>query len=120
MPTDTLTPRQLNRATLARQMLLAQERVSAVTAVERLCGMQAQEAKPPFVGLWTRVEGFRRQDLHRALHERAVVRATLMRGTLHLASARDYAALRLTLQPVMEQGMSVLGSRAEGLDLARE
>jgi len=98
----TLRRRQLNRATLARQMLLARERVSVVEAVERLAGTQAQEAKPPFVGLWTRLEAFTRKDLHDALHDREVVRATMMRGTLHLTSARDYAALRMPLQPVMD------------------
>jgi Winged helix DNA-binding domain len=116
---DTLTRRQLNRATLARQLLLARARVSAVQAVERLCGMQAQEAKPPFVGLWTRVEGFRREDLHAALHEREVVRAMLMRATLHLASARDYRALRMVLQPAMTQAMRVLRERAAGLELEK-
>ncbi len=117
MRTDVLTRRQLNRATLARQMLLARQEVSAVDAVDRLCGLQAQEAKPPFLGLWTRVAGFRRENLHRALHERAVVRATLMRATLHLMSATDYAAFRTALQPVMAQAIRVLGDRAEGLDL---
>jgi len=77
LKTDTLTRRQINRATLARQMLLAREQAGAATAVERLCGMQAQEARPPFIGLWTRVAGFHRQDLHAALHRRDVVRATL-------------------------------------------
>ncbi len=119
MRTDVLTRRRLNRATLARQMLLAREEVSAVEAVERLCGLQAQEAKPPFIGLWTRVAGFRREDLHRALDERAVVRATLMRATLHLMSAADYAAFRPALQPVMTQALRVLGTRGEGLDLDR-
>jgi DNA glycosylase AlkZ-like len=114
---DILTRRQLNRATLARQMLLARERVAIVEAVERLAGMQAQEPKPPFVGLWTRVEGFTREDLHEALHDRAVVRATMMRGTLHLMSARDYAAQRACLQPVMDGARRVLGDRAEGLEL---
>jgi len=57
--------------------------------------MQAQEATPPFVGLWTRVDGFQREDLHAALHERAVVRATAMRATLHLMSAGDYRAHRM-------------------------
>ncbi len=117
MGTDTLTRRQLNRATLARQMLLVREKVSAVDAVERLCGLQAQEAKPPFIGLWTRVDGFGRQDLHDALHKREVVRATLMRATLHLMSATDHAAFRDALQPVMTQAMRVLGARAKGLEL---
>lgn len=114
---ETLTPTQLNRATLARQMLLAREDVSTVEAVERLCGMQAQEARPPFVGLWTRVAGFKREDLHRALHEREVVRATLMRATLHLMSASDYLALRAPLAPVMTQALRGLGARAKGLEL---
>lgn len=119
MTTQTLTRGQLNRATLTRQMLLAREEVSAVDAVERLCGMQAQEAKPPFIGLWTRVAGFRREELHDALHGRELVRATLMRATLHLMSASEYAALRTALQPALSQGMRVLGARAEGLDLER-
>lgn len=116
---DILTCTQLNRATLARQMLLAREAVATVEAVERLCGMQAQEAKPPFIGLWTRVEGFHRRDLHEALHRRDLVRGTMMRATLHLMSARDYAALRMPLQPVLTQATRVLGARAEGLELER-
>lgn len=117
--TATMTQRQLNRATLARQLLLAREGISAVEAVERLCGMQAQEPGPPFMGLWTRLDGFRRNDLHAALHGREVVRATLMRATLHLMSARDYATYRTALQPVMSQATRVLGDRAEGLDLEK-
>jgi Winged helix DNA-binding domain len=117
MTADTLTRRQLNRATLARQLLLARARVPTVTAVERLCGLQAQEAKPPFVGLWTRVERFRRQDLHQALHAREVVRATLLRGTLHLLSAKDYLAFRAPFQPMLLEAMRMLGPRAEGLEL---
>ena len=78
---ETLSLRRLNRATLARQMLLQRERGSVVEAVERLCGMQAQEPRPPFPGLWARLQGFRRGDLHRALHDRTIVRGTLMRGT---------------------------------------
>ena len=117
MRSDVLTRRQLNRAMLARQMLLAREEVSAVEAVERLCGLQAQEPKPPFIGLWTRIAGFQPADLHRALHEREVVRATLMRATLHLMSAADYVAFRPAMHPVMTQALRVLGARAEGLDV---
>ena len=58
-----MTRRALNRATLARQMLLRREAVSPVRAVERLAGLQAQVPRPPFVGLWSRVDGFRREDL---------------------------------------------------------
>jgi Winged helix DNA-binding domain len=113
-----LTRKQLNRATLARQMLLERERVSAVEAVERLCGMQAQEAKHPFAGVWTRVEGFGRQDLVAALQEREVVRATLMRATLHLMSAADYAAFRTALQPALTAAMTgALRGRDQGLDV---
>jgi DNA glycosylase AlkZ-like len=114
---ETLTRRQLNRATLARQMLLARERVSPVEAVERLCGMQAQEARPPFIGLWTRVEGFRREQLGEALHRREVVRAPLARATLHLMSARDCAAYRMAFQPVMSRALQALGARAAGLEM---
>jgi hypothetical protein len=110
-----LTRRRLNRATLARQMLLRRERGSIVEAVERLCGMQAQEPRPPFPGLWTRLQGFRREDLHQALHDRTVVRGTLMLGTLHLLSAADYVAHRMTLQPMLTRNLALLGTRAEGL-----
>ena len=113
---ESLTHRQLNRATLARQMLLRREDVSVVTAVERLIGMQTQEPRPPFIGLWTRLDDFDRQDLLQALHEHQIVRGTLMRGTLHLMGATDYAAYRQALQPVLTRALSVLGERSEGLD----
>ena len=106
---------RLNRATLARQMLLQREDISVVAAIARLGGMQAQEPKPPFTGLWTRVKWFQRTDLHQALHERAVVRGTLMRGTLHLMSASDYIAHRMTLQPMLTRTLRLLGDRAAGL-----
>src|SRR4051794_34154081 len=79
--------------------------------------MQAQEPKHPFIGLWTRVEGFRREDLYAALHDRDVVRVTLFRGTLHLTRARDYPAQRAVLAPLLHQAVKVLGSRAANLDV---
>jgi hypothetical protein len=113
---DKLTLRQLNRATLARQMLLAREQVPTVDAVERLGAMQAQEAKPPFIGLWARIQGFDPKDLIQALHRREVIRATMMRGTIHLVSAGDYVALRgLVAQPPAVT-LRILGDRAAGLD----
>ncbi|WP_163997419.1 winged helix DNA-binding domain-containing protein [Pyxidicoccus caerfyrddinensis] len=122
MPTatasPTLTTRELNRATLARQLLLEREQLPVLRAVERLVALQAQQAKPPFVGLWSRVEGFRRDDLTRLLQKRDVVRATLMRGTLHLASAKDYLKLRVAFSPLLEASVhSVLRERAKGLDI---
>ncbi len=114
----TLSPRALGRATLARQMLLARERTTVIAAVERLVGMQAQLARPPHVGLWTRLRDFTREDLNGALQRREVVRATLMRCTLHLMSARDYVQLRPAIQPVLDRAMkSVLRERTDGLGL---
>ena len=84
-----LTLRELNRATLARQMLLERENTSALQAVERVLGLQAQVTRPTYVGLWSRIEGFRREELTRLMQERRVVRATLMRATLQLMSAED-------------------------------
>jgi hypothetical protein len=113
-----LNLRELNRATLARQGLL--ERVPAATApvamVEQLLGMQAQEPKPPFIGLWSRIDGFDAAALREALASGEVVRATSMRATLHLMSARDYAAFRTALQPALDAAMaSILKARGEGV-----
>jgi Winged helix DNA-binding domain len=113
-----LTLRDLNRATLARQMLLGRERVKPLRAIERLMGLQAQWPKPPHVGLWSRVEGFERADLLGLLRGREAVRATMMRGTLHVVSAKDYIAFRQPLQPMLTRGtFAVLRERAKGIDV---
>jgi hypothetical protein len=115
-----VTRKELNRATLARQLLLARAPATPVKAVERLAGLQAQEPRPPFIGLWTRLEGFAREDLRAALQAGDLVRAMAMRATLHLMSARDFAALRMSLQPVMTRAMrGALRGRDQGLDLDR-
>lgn len=120
MPADTLTLRQLNRATLARQMLLARERITPLRAIERLVAVQAQWPRPPFLGLWTRVKGFARADLGALLKRRQAVRATFLRGTLHLVAAKDFVALRPAIQPVLESAMRpILGRRGAELDLDR-
>jgi hypothetical protein len=113
----TLTRIQLNRATLARQLLLERQPLGATEAIERLAGLQAQEPRHPFGGLWSRVEGFSRDDLLAALAGREVVRATLMRSTLHLMSAADYGAVRMALQPPKSVALRVLGARSKGLDV---
>jgi len=116
--TRALTRRDLNRATLARQLLLARDKLSALDAIERLVAMQAQLAKPPFVGLWTRIARFEREDLRKLLASKRVVRATTLRATLHVMSARDYVRLRAALQPMLTAAMTgVLKARKETLDL---
>jgi hypothetical protein len=93
----TLTLRELNRATLARQLLLERKRLSPAAVIERLVGMQAQWPPAPYVGVWTRTTSFRPAALERELARGAVVKATVMRQTLHLVTRRDYALLRAAL-----------------------
>ena len=89
----TLSDRELNRALLARQFLLKRAAISPASAIERLAGLQAQWSPAPYIGLWSRLAKFAIANLERALAARTVVKATLMRGTLHLVSAKDYPAL---------------------------
>jgi hypothetical protein len=91
----SLTVRELNRALLARQFLLRRQRLSAVDAVERLACLQGQWAPSPYVALWSRLSRFERDDLTRPIDHGEVVKATLMRATLHLVSAREYPAYSL-------------------------
>jgi hypothetical protein len=112
-----LTLRELNRATLLRQMLLSRESVSIPSAIERLVGLQAQQALAPFVGLWTRLPDFKRDDLASLIADHTVIKATLMRGTLHLATAQDYLWLRATLQPALTQGFeAIMKERGNAFD----
>src|SRR6266540_2640676 len=89
MPDRVLTQRELNRAVLARQLLLERARLPIPRALERVAGLQTQYAPSGYVGLWTRLESFARDDLTTALDRRSVVQATLMRTTIHLVSTRD-------------------------------
>jgi hypothetical protein len=93
--------RELNRATLARQMLLESEALSVPAAIERLVGLQAQLASAPYVGLWTRLRDFQREDLAREIENRKVIKATMMRATLHLCTADDYVRFRTALRPLL-------------------
>jgi winged helix DNA-binding protein len=85
-----LTLRELNRALLARQLLLEPRKLGVQDAVERLCALQAQWPQSPYIALWTRLRGFRKEHLTRALERHEVVKASLFRITLHITSARDY------------------------------
>jgi hypothetical protein len=116
--TGTLSPRALNRATLARQMLLRREAMKPAAAVEHLLALQAQLARPPFIALWSRLEGFRREDLVAAIGKREVVRATMMRGTLHLMARKDYLAFRAAIQPLLTSGLRArMGDRLDAIDV---
>jgi hypothetical protein len=88
-----LSRRQLNRALLERQLLLERRPLTAVKAVERLGGLQAQWTPSPYLSLWARLEGFEREELTRALEQRRLVKALLQRGTLHLVTPGDYWAI---------------------------
>jgi Winged helix DNA-binding domain len=92
-----LTLGELNRATLARQLLLERKRLSPTAVIERLVGMQAQWPPAPYVGIWTRASSFRREALERELARGAVVKATVIRQTLHLVTRRDYALFRAAM-----------------------
>jgi hypothetical protein len=85
-----LTERELNRALLARQLLLERAKTPLPRALERIGGIQAQYAPSMYVGLWSRLAGFERDQLTRALERRTVVQGTLMRATIHLVSKPDY------------------------------
>lgn len=97
MPERVLTQRELNRTTLLRQLLVERRRWSPLRTIEHLAGMQAQWAPAPYVGLWTRAEGFRAETLERAILRGEVLKPTVMRGTLHLVTRRDYPVFHAAL-----------------------
>ena len=113
MADEVLSRRALNRALLGRQLLLGRGRMDVPEALEWLVGMQAQVPTHPYFGLWSRLEGFDPEDLSALVAERRAVRAWLMRGTIHLVTARDC----LRLWPVMA---SVLRKTFEGSRLGRD
>lgn len=98
-----LSARQLNRALLARQFLLERSEKAPLEVVEHLVGMQSQVPLSPYVGLWSRVSGFQPAALAATLEDRSAVRLVLMRGTIHLVSARDALVLRPLLKPVLDR-----------------
>ncbi|MQY04389.1 winged helix DNA-binding domain-containing protein [Actinomadura macrotermitis] len=103
MTTDVLGRRALNRALLARQLLLERRPMTVLDAVEHLVGMQAQAPNPPYIGLWSRLAGFDFAEPGALLTDRRLVRVVVMRGTLHLVSARDAVLLKPLTRPVLDR-----------------
>ncbi|NIH83034.1 winged helix DNA-binding domain-containing protein [Amycolatopsis viridis] len=112
---ETLSPRALNRALLARQLLLRRSKVTPLEAVRHLCGLQAQAPWPPYYGLWSRLHGFRPEQLGRLLLDRQVVRIAVMRGTVHLVTAEDCLWLRPCVQRLFDRDVATNASYAKAL-----
>lgn len=114
-----LDERALNRAALERQFLLRRVPTPALEVVEHLVGMQAQIPSDPYIALWSRIERFDPAELSRLMLDRQVVRCGLMRGTIHLVTARDSLALRPLMQPLFDRvyrGKSFAGRLGADLD----
>jgi hypothetical protein len=121
-----LSQRALNRALLSRQLLLdrvelpdeaGRRRAAVIAAIEHLVGLQAQAPFPPYYGLWSRLGGFRPDDLAAAITDRSAVRIAVMRGTIHVVSARDCLPLRRLIQPVLDRGLrGSFGKQLAGVD----
>ncbi len=120
MTAEVLDARALGRATLARQLLLRRSELSPLDAVRHLVGMQAQVPLNPYLGLWSRLDGFQPDDLGRLLVDREVVRIVVMRGTIHLVTADDGLLLRPLVQPVLDAELARhpdFGPSLRGVDM---
>ena len=116
---ETLDRRALNRALLARQHLWRRAEISVSEALERLIALQAQAVQAPYFALWTRLKGFAPEQLSDRLEDFSLARGTLMRGTLHIASANDFAAIRPLIQRGLDRFLTeggVHGRALAGLD----
>ena len=121
MTAQVLDRRALNRALLARQMLLERSDIGPLQAIGHLVGMQAQLPIPPYYGLWTRLIDFEPDELSQLFTDRQVVRLALMRSTVHLVTADDALALRPVVQQAVGRGLtpnSPFGKALAGVDLA--
>ncbi|MER6125199.1 winged helix DNA-binding domain-containing protein [Streptomyces sp. NPDC001795] len=96
-----ITARALNRATLSRQLLLQRQQLDVLEAVRRVVALQAQHPASPYLALWNRLTGFAPADLDAAFTDKSIVKATLMRITLHTVHADDYQAFREAMQPTL-------------------
>ncbi|MFJ1531380.1 winged helix DNA-binding domain-containing protein [Streptomyces mirabilis] len=119
-PAPLLEPRALNRATLARQLLLRRSAGRGVTdAVRHLVGLQAQNVKPPYYALAARLEGFRPEELSTAMEDRAVVRIVTLRSTIHTHTADDALTLRPLVQGARDRELNNFRKGLAGVDLDR-
>lgn len=114
-----LSHRALNRAMLARQMLLTRQSSTAIETIRHLVGMQSQAPNAPYVGLWSRLTGFAHDQLRELISSRQAVRISCMRGTIHLVTADDAALLRPLTQAVLTRAIfgQAFGKNLAGLDL---
>src|SRR5882757_9156310 len=108
---------ELNRALLARQLLLERSTLPVVRAVRRLSGLQSQYAPSAYIGLWSRLAGFRRCDLTDALTQRRIVQGWVMRCTIHMVSAADYAPLTVAVREQRRRWWLRAQKEAAGLDM---
>lgn len=101
-----VTARGLNRATLARQLLLERQRLNVAGAVHRVVAIQAQQAASPYIALWNRILDFDAKDLDAAFVGGTLIKAALIRSTLHTVCRDDYSAMHEALQPSLRKGMA--------------
>jgi hypothetical protein len=117
---EVLSQRALNRATLARQMLMQRSDMSVRDAVEHLVGLQAQTPHSWYIGLWSRLTDFQADQAAELLIDRSLVRIALMRSTIHLVTAADAGALRALVQPVLDRDLyanATHGRPIHGVDM---
>ncbi|WP_371618616.1 winged helix DNA-binding domain-containing protein [Streptomyces sp. NBC_00454] len=114
-----LDTRSLNRATLARQLLLSRAEMPAQDAVAHLLGLQAQNVKPPYFQLHARLAGFRPAELAGLMESREVLRIVTMRSTIHTHTAQDALTLRPLVQPARDREVNNFRKGLVGVDLDR-
>ncbi len=120
MTPPVLSTQQLNRTLLARQHLLERQRLDSKTAINTLLALQSQIPNPPYIGLWTRLQGFAKNQLTELLETRQVVRAPWIRSTLHLVTAEDHQRFQAVIQPALARGLrSFFGGRGKDLDIEK-
>ena len=118
MTSRTLTDRDLNHAMLTRQMLVERAALPVADAIEKCVGLHAQIPAAPYVGLWSRLADFHRDDLAALIENREVVKATLLRGTLHYFTRADYLLMHGTFRPIEERAwqLNIKGKSVPDVD----